>query len=273
MFKQISTSRPIEVQINMTSGCYLQVTDITGTSNSEDSYEKWQEENSDWKQHVFIDFLESDSYNTDISNTLEDSIRCLDLETTDIRTPYTYKLPKDGLYIYNKYCIEKLIHLKIPNTNTYNANEKLFYYSNGDTWGIYIGTTNGQDEASTLNSAKKIEDYSELSNLITNEVEYWTIKEIVSICYLNKCLISLQKKMIYDNLGNKCTYDSCSSDESVRNMRNFLFDSVYILSYLIKQGSYLEAQRIIEDLTSCNYICKDILGETNYNKCDCGATI
>ena len=47
MFKQISTSRPIEVQINMTSGCYLQVTDITGTSNSEDSYEKRQEENSD----------------------------------------------------------------------------------------------------------------------------------------------------------------------------------------------------------------------------------
>ena len=56
-------------------------------------------------------------------------------------------------------------------------------------------------------------------------------------------------------------------------MRNFLFDSVYILSYLIEQGSYLEAQRIIEYLTSCNYICKDILGETNYNKCDCVATI
>ena len=246
----MSASRPIEVEITMTSGCYLQVTDITGTSNFEHSYEKWQEENSDWKQHVFIDFLENNSYSTDDLTVLEDSIRCLDLETNDIRTPYLYKLPKDGLYIYNKYCIEKLEHLKSSDADT-----------------------DGQNETLTVESAKKVEDYSELSSLITDEIEYWTNKQIVSICYLNKCLISLQKKMIYDNLNSKCTYDNCSSDESIRNMRNFLFDSVYILSYLIEQGSYLEAQRIIEDLTSCNYICKDILGETNYNKCDCGATI
>ena len=38
----MSASRPIEVEITMTSGCYLQVTDITGTSNFEHSYEKWQ---------------------------------------------------------------------------------------------------------------------------------------------------------------------------------------------------------------------------------------
>lgn len=269
----MSASRPIEVEITMTSGCYLQVTDITGTSNFEHSYEKWQEENSDWKQHVFIDFLENNSYSTDDLTVLEDSIRCLDLETNDIRTPYLYKLPKDGLYIYNKYCIEKLEHLKSSDADTYNASGKLFYYSNGNTWDIYIGTTDGQNETLTVESAKKVEDYSELSSLITDEIEYWTNKQIVSICYLNKCLISLQKKMIYDNLNSKYTYDNCSSDESIRNMRNFLFDSVYILSYLIEQGSYLEAQRIIEDLTSCNYICKDILGETNYNKCDCGATI
>lgn len=35
----MSASRPIEVEITMTSGCYLQVTDITGTSNFEHSYE------------------------------------------------------------------------------------------------------------------------------------------------------------------------------------------------------------------------------------------
>ena len=58
----MSASRPIEVEITMTSGCYLQVTDITGTSNFEHSYEKWQEENSDWKQHVFIDFLENNKW-------------------------------------------------------------------------------------------------------------------------------------------------------------------------------------------------------------------
>ena len=115
----MSASRPIEVEITMTSGCYLQVTDITGTSNFEHSYEKWQEENSD--------------YSTDDLTVLEDSIRCLDLETNDIRTPYLYKLPKDGLYIYNKYCIEKLEHLKSSDADTYNASGKLFYYSNGNT--------------------------------------------------------------------------------------------------------------------------------------------
>ena len=77
-----------------------------------------------------------------------------------------------------------------------------------------------------------------------------------TICNLNQCLIALQKKAIFAGLKN-CNYGVCEENKSLKLQRDFLFISVYVLDYLIEIGNYLEAQRILEALSTCGNLCND----------------
>ena len=50
---------------------------------------------------------------------------------------------------------------------------------------------------------------------------------------------------------------------------DFLLCAIYTLNYLICNQNYAEAQRIIDNLSTCENICEDELN-TNYNGCGCG---
>lgn len=254
----------ITVDLSITNQCQLIVIDNTDYQNNLMV--------NDLENHIILNFLVYNYYDIDkqISPVL-DSITIIEGTESDplinhIRDPYLYDLRKDGYYTFYKYLISKVDHING------NQLEGAVFYANGN---IYVGNQNLSDDATDIDkisNSTEITNYYELKNYMTTGIEHYISKDLFTICKLNRCLMSLQKKMIYDNLKNKCTYDKCSSNEETRLQRNFIFDSVYILTYLINTGAYLEAQRIIEDLSTCNYVCDNLLNLT-YNNCNCGTTI
>lgn len=76
----------------------------------------------------------------------------------------------------------------------------------------------------------------------------------------------MQRKLIEN--GDIC--DEHCQNMSNRYRRDFLLSALYVFDYLKDRGEYDEAQRILDNLTSCSDLCGDYLS-TNKD-CGCGST-
>ena len=95
---------------------------------------------------------------------------------------------------------------------------------------------------------------------------YCPEKKVFSVCRLQKCLINLQKQLLMRS--HLCKGGDCNIDYGLRDKRDFLFSAMYVFDYLKDLGNFTEAQRILDNMTSCDTICKD-----NFNNCSCGNSI
>lgn len=194
-----------------------------------------------------------------------------------------YKLDKDGIYSYNKFLIPKLKQLEISNKpGYYNISNEVFY--NETTKEIYLGPVNGLSEypASAVEDASTLSTYDSYVSDETHNVDildyittdnkgsqtFFADQKLFSICKLQKCLISLQKRMLLDN-AKLCTFEKCNINQMLKQRCDFLLCAIYTLNYLICNQNYIEAQRIIDNLSTCDNICADEL-DTSYNGCGCG---
>ncbi len=62
---------------------------------------------------------------------------------------------------------------------------------------------------------------------------------------------------------------SCDMDTSIRYKRDFLLSALYVFDYLKDTNNYEEAQRILDNLSSCNSLCGEDLDFNN--NCGCGS--
>lgn len=198
-----------------------------------------------------------------------------------LRDSTIYQLDRDGIYSYNKFLIPKLEQLEISNkSGYYNISNEVFYYNDK----IYLGPINGKTEYN-VNEAISVSTVSTYSSYINNETRnidildyittdnkgsqtFFAEQKLFSICKLQKCLISLQKRMLLNN-ARLCSFEKCSIDQMLKERCDFLLCVIYTLNYLICNQNYAEAQRIIDNLSTCENICADELN-TNYNGCGCG---
>ena len=93
----------------------------------------------------------------------------------------------------------------------------------------------------------------------------WTdSEEIFSICRLRNCAIAHEKHAIEEFLS-VCNKSKCNQKSSLQSTRDILLISIFVLEHLICQEKYEEAKRIVDQLSSCNNLCKDVFTK----KCCC----
>lgn len=146
---------------------------------------------------------------------------------------YYFDLPEDGLYVYYK--------LKIFNGR----------YIDDDYDGLYYNPIKQvlMFQGKKLQSILDVLSYLDQGGQV---IEYIKIP-VFSICKLQNCLKELQKKTL-----TSCNKGLCDQFTSDKQMRDFLFISIYVLENLIEEERFGEASDILKSISSCVPICKNI---------------
>lgn len=216
-------------------------------------YDGWE---NDLKDHVMIEYLLNDADDV-VDYDIRPILISRDYLTEKFET--SYKLPNDGIFKYRKLIIPTLNHFF--DGDVYLTKDKYFYYNRN----IYFSNTDITD----LSSVKDLERVTNLILLWNNKDSqkfFWFEENLFSICNLENCLLSLQKEVI-----ENCYYKKCTSDLDLKFKRDFILDSVFVLKHLIAMHNYQEAQRILNNLLSCD---STLCGNTNkLGGCGCGKTV
>ena len=187
-----------------------------------------------------------------------------------VKETVTHYLYDDGLYTHFK--------LSIPHVDYFLGKRgesllgELFIFENK----IYkiLETPNTETVSDILSVSKEVIDILTAYSTVTdnsgsaneaNESYFSPKKDVLNICNIRKCLVYLQRKMLMTGTQE----NSCSTSTSEQKKLDFLFGAVYVIEYLKETGSYAEANRIIDNLSSCGFLC-----DKEYhtiNNCGCGA--
>lgn len=180
-----------------------------------------------------------------------------------------FELEYNGIYYYHKICVPILEYFlgKSPDMIV----GEIFVDENGNLQQIMdrpkVDTIEGILEVS--NAVSCIHAYNAIvrnmgADYEANESYFFPKKEVFSTCKIRKCLVYLQHKMLLEN----CSSNSCSANAELRNTRDFLFGAMYVLNYLKETNNFEEAQRIVDNLSTCNFPCDE--DSITANNCGCG---
>ena len=239
----------LNINVNSNKFCRLVASDKT-------KYEETQV--NDIVKHVFVEFMVYFPYLAEEENLLAlDNSKKITYFTNDsdynsLDRHYSYHLKRDGRYRYYKYGLYTIEHPSIFNGQTYTIAGKVFFHNDI----IYYGINDTNQPIFDKDNSIVIDNWYKLREYFAYGIDFFYDIEMFTICNLNQCLIALQKKAIFAGLKN-CNYGVCEENKSLKLQRDFLFISVYVLDYLIEIGNYLEAQRILEALSTCGNLCND----------------
>lgn len=194
-------------------------------------------------------------------------------EIDPIRTrPNTmFKLDNDGKYYYYKLMVPTLEHF--ADSEDLDSLLGEVYY---DEKLMQIFSVPADSSLEAIKAASKsisaLDAYNAVTNnespaLEANESYFFPKKEILNICNIRKCLVYLQRKLLLETCGK----NNCSSEKELRQQRDFLFNAVYVVDFLKKTGNFEEAHRILDNLSSCGFVCND--KSITFSDCGCGNTI
>lgn len=183
-----------------------------------------------------------------------------------------FEMPTDGIY--------KIIHMIIP------TDEWLDYVIKRDPGAldvyhsIYVYSLemsafikyNPEDstyspvniqELLEVNACPPQDTFEKTTTLIKDD------KTTFNICHISECYYLLCKNL-FDALTAKCAYNTNNNKLDIYN-RDLIWMSINIIKYLLEKGQYFEAQRILERVTFCGTICKQVLSNNkNISNCGCG---
>lgn len=251
------------VQLALKPNCQLEAIDHS-------PYETWT---TDLVNHVVLEFI---VYNKEEAPK-EDSIVIMPIKTHKdyfyLRRSAPIQLSRDGNWHYYKLIVPCLEHLLDDASGLYNVDEETFYY-NGE---FYIGPENntGIPKLYTIEEAvaasTKSRDYLAIYKYNGSQTFIFQ-QNVFSVCKLNRCLVNLQRQLIND-LTKSCKFKSCAVQQELKLKCDLLLSAVSVLEYLIDSKNFTEAQRIIDNLSTCNSICGDDVDDFDTNSCGCGNSI
>ena len=195
-------------------------------------YEEWIEEEGLDLNHVIyervISYDGTDAQVLTTYKTLITDIRCLD-------RCRTVQLPDDGLYLYQKLVIPLKGH----------SGDSICY---SDVDHIYIIDAEGAHIACFDEAFDKVKECR------TNN-SFWFDDRVFSIYNLIKCYLLKVKNELNDYLKNNCS--GICQNKGVSDT-DILLISIIILKDLICKCNFLEAERILNALSKCGGLCKDL---------------
>ena len=189
---------------------------------------------------VYLEFLVSDHIDTLSTLTISEA-------------PEYFRQPlnQDGLYMYYR--------LKVPTKKILEGDLDTRLYYDEDVQELMIGN----EEVVTSEQLENIvdDDFPHTTYKLAGEI----IEEpIFSICRISECLANSQRQYIFEELqiGQNC------KNNSNKLNRDFLFSTVFILKFLIRQQRYEEAVKILESVNQCSEICDKTYTATK-RRCGC----
>ena len=202
----------------------------------------------------------------------EGSIEAVVVTDADNNNKVTkFELKKDGRYSYYKIAVPTIDYFIGKNATSIVGE---IFYNEGEL--LQIKTLPIESTFDAIMEVSEIVDclhsYEAILNKVSsseeaNEAYIFPKKDIFNICNLRKCLVYLQRKMLLE----KCSSDKCNSKQSDTERVNFLLSAVYVLEFLIRTNNFAEAQRIIDNISSCGFTCEDTV--LTFNDCGCGHSI
>lgn len=164
-----------------------------------------------------------------------------------------FKIASDGYYIVNhiilptKECIESIMAKDQNFDEFYDA----IYTSDGEV--IYKYTTEGWVEVDVKELLRN--NYSTTISISSKEI-FSTCK--LWDCYVNICKILLASPRCKDQNNSELIFN-----------RDVVWMTLNVINYYTSKDQMHEAQRILDDVNSCNGFCKDSSIITK-SKCNCG---
>lgn len=163
------------------------------------------------------------------------------------------ELPLDGMYTYHRMLLPSKEHIADNDRNYFTYNNE-----------VYFGTSD---------SFEKVTDYSKIweDKEDNGEQIFFFDDRFFKLCNLNNCLLNLQRKVINNYIKNECDF-TCDKNDSIRQKRDFLLYTIYILQYLSEQKRFIDAQSILEQITGCG---DELCPKDNdiFIPCNCGKTL
>lgn len=183
-----------------------------------------------------------------------------------------FELDKDGKYYYYKMLIPYINRFVADVRRTILTVGEIFYHE-GKIMQIQSdpASSSKSDILAASREITGLQAYDAVTKNITdaleaNESYFFPKKEILNICNIRKCLLYLQRKLLLESCKNHCF-----SNKELRQQRDMIFNAVYVLDFLKETGNFEEAQRIIDNLSSCGLICDG--KSITFSDCGCGHTV
>lgn len=104
-----------------------------------------------------------------------------------------------------------------------------------------------------------------LQDIITNskvDIEY---NYFFSTCNLKKCFVKICQE-IFNSKNTICSQKEI--DHSLIYKRDLIWSAINVIQYMAEMDQMYEAQRLLEEITSCNGLCPSSQGDSN--GCGCG---
>lgn len=219
---------------------------------------------------IYYTFDESASVNAIVSITYDNTRTLVDSDitkhetSTNDQTGETVNVNDESELTFGVDGLYEVVHIVLPNQKymeKYTDIEGYFpngiYYVNDETKKIYkYGSPEEVDVALLV-------ELNEAGTTINKE-----IKNTFSLCRLQDCFYNLCKEL----LNNLCSINNCKSTEIYHQdilNRDIIWMALNVIKYAIDSGQYLEAQRLLENITGCGNICGKF-ETTNLNSSGCG---
>ena len=171
-------------------------------------------------------------------------------------------MPIDGLYevthiilptdVWLEYVLER-------NPTALTAYNSVYYYdTQSESFMKYV------DEESVGVTVEEILEVNATPPATVTEKTTTIIrgdKNTFCVCHINECFYRLCKNLL-GNLPGRCKNKTDDVKMLIYN-RDIIWMAINVIKYLIELGQYYEAQRVLEDITQCGGICKDVMIDKN----------
>ena len=95
-----------------------------------------------------------------------------------------------------------------------------------------------------------------------------TYNNYVSICFLNKCYLSLCQQ-IFNNRGFSKCWSKDTTIAELAYKRDLVWMAINVIKYMVQFNQLAEAERIIEQIGGCNGLCKSEFRKWPERGCGC----
>lgn len=196
---------------------------------------------------------------TSIKSTGEETTQKYDIveHVIDCIDESDIEMPIDGLYEVTHIILPTDVWLKCVlerDKSALTAYNLIYYYdTQSQSFMKYV------DEESV---AVSVEEILEVNATPPTDVKEKTTtiirgdKNTFCMCHLNECFYRLCKNLLGD-LPGRCQNKLDDVKMLIYN-RDIIWMGINVIKYLIELAQYYEAQRVLEDITQCGGICKDV---------------
>lgn len=176
----------------------------------------------------------------------------------DLRENWSVEDLPNNLYYYQKILLPTQEH-------TFTTAEKL-YYNTEDGKVYYFDSS----ESIVFSAPMSDEDFDSIYDLVkTQDIGncFYFDDYFITINALIECYILNERERLKNFIKNNCQ-SNCNGYDTIATKSDLLLAAIMVINDLVDKEEFFEAQKILNRLNTCGYLCKDF--DKTLNGCGCG---